>query len=434
MARLAVSEKLSLWHWAGLIIVSTFWLAGSGALYAQIGTTGDYDYFPGELLVRFKPGTTETKISQLNSVLNAKILGTFSGDPNLYHIEVPETVGAGTAVSYYNNDNAVEYAELNIIYYTEVIPNDPRFSSQYALAKIQAPAAWDRAVGDYSAVIADTDTGMDYNHPDLAPNLWNNSGEICGNGIDDDGNGLVDDCFGWDFFGNNNNPIDTYGHGTHTAGIMAAAGNNGIGIAGVLWNVQIMPLKIGTGPSLSTAAAVRAIDYAWSMGAWVINASWGGSGFSQSLKDSIDRAGAAGVMFVAAAGNSGSNNDSRPFYPASYNSPNVIAVASTTSTDARSSFSNYGARSVHLGAPGSSVLSTYPVNRGSYASLSGTSMAAPHVAGAVALIWNYNPTLSVADVKSIIMNSADRIPSMQGVTISGGRLNLNRALQITPAP
>ncbi|MBI1748626.1 MAG: S8 family serine peptidase [Acidobacteria bacterium] len=414
------------------VVFFSLWLLCAAVTNGQVSTNGEYDYFLGEVLVKFKSDASEAKISQLNGTIGGEIIDRFSGDPNLYHIKVPETLGVGTAVSFYTNEDSVALAEPNIAYSTQVVPNDPSFSRQYALQKIQAPGAWDTVVGDYGAVLADTDTGMDYNHADLAPNLWTNTGEICGNGIDDDGNGLVDDCFGWDFFNNNNNPMDTVGHGSHTAGIMGAAGNNGIGIAGVVWNAQVMPLKIGSGTSISNAAAIKAIDYAWSMGAWAINASWGGRGFSQLLKDAIDRAGSAGVLFIAAAGNNGTNNDTTPFYPANYNSPNVISVASTTSTDARASSSNYGARTVHLGAPGAAVFSTY--RSGGYATMSGTSMAAPHVTGAVGLIWSYNPFLPSDTIKSIILNSVDSIPSLQGRTVSGGRLNLKKAIQNTPAP
>jgi len=401
-----------------------------GMLYAQVASTGEYDYVPGEVLVKFKDGTPGAKIASLNHAIGGQVLGTFPGDPGLYQVKVPEALGAGSAVSFYNNDDAVEYAELNIVYYTSAVPNDTRYSQQYALARIQAPVAWDYHVGDYSVVLADTDTGMDLTHPDLAQNLWYNPFEVCGDGLDNDGNGYVDDCYGWNFFNNNNNPSDTNGHGTHTAGTMAAVGNNGLGVAGVMWYAQIMPLKIGPGPTISSTAGINAIDYAWRNGAWAINASWGGLGFSQSLKNAVDRAGAVGVMVVAAAGNSGTNNDTRPYYPASYNSPNVIAVAATTSADARWTSSNYGANSVHLGAPGTGVLSTY--RAGTYASLSGTSMAAPHVTAAVGLIWNYNWALTYLDVKSIIMSTVDPLPTLQGRTQTGGRLNLGRALQNTP--
>jgi subtilisin family serine protease len=394
---------------------------------------------PGELLVKFKPGTTATIKEQMNSNIGAQVIGEFRGEPDLLHMKLPESWAVGLGQDYYTNDPNVEYAEPNYIYQLQAIPNDSfqwgataPASRRWGLTQIQAPQAWDIATGNPFVVLAHTDTGIDYNHPDIQGNIWVNGGEICGNGIDDDGNGYIDDCFGWNFTNNTGDPLDTVGHGSHTSGIMAAIGNNGIGIAGVNWNVQVMPLKICTSFGCSVAAGVNAIDYAWQNGAWVINASWGGPGNSASLHNAIIRAGNAGVLVVVAAGNSNANIDTRPFYPAAWTDANIITVGATDSLDRRASFSNYGPNRVALGAPGVQILSL--ARGGGYAIGSGTSQATPFVTGAAGLIWGYNPNLSFWDVKTILLSTVDTPASLRGLWATSGRLNLFNALANTPAP
>lgn len=319
-------------------------------------------------------------------------------------------------------------------------PNDARFAELWGLnntgqsggtndADIDAPEAWD-TLTDSTMVVAVIDTGVDYTHPDLANVMWTNPGEIAGNGIDDDGNGYVDDIHGYDWVNNDGDPIDDHNHGTHVAGTIAAEGNNSIGVVGVNWSAQIMALKfLSSSGSGSTSNAIRAIDYATMMGANMTNNSWGcgpGGCFSQAMEDSIQAANDAGVLFIAAAGNDNNNNDNTPTYPASYDVPNVIAVAATDRNDNRSSFSSYGATTVDLGAPGSSILST--VRGNGYSSFNGTSMATPHVAGAAALLWQHNPSWSAAQVKDCLLDSVDPTSAMNGRTLSGGRLNINNAL------
>lgn len=294
-------------------------------------------------------------------------------------------------------------------------------------ADIDAPEAWDLQVGA-SIVVAVIDTGLDYNHPDIVGNVWTNPGETAGNGIDDDNNGYIDDTRGWDFANNDNNPFDDNNHGTHVSGTIAATGDNAIGVVGVNWRARIMPLKFlsATG-SGTTADAIEAINYSVLMGARVSNNSWGGGGFSQALSDAIAAGGAAGQVFVAAAGNANRNNDTTPSYPCSYTLANLICVEATDSNDARATFSNFGATSVDLGAPGVSILSTTPAN--TYSSLSGTSMATPHVSGVAALALASDPALTAAGVKALILTNTDPNAALAGITVTGGRLNAFKTAQ-----
>ncbi len=276
------------------------------------------------------------------------------------------------------------------------------------------------------------DTGVDYNHPDLAPNIWQNTREII-NGKDDDGNGYVDDVRGWNFVAKNNDPMDDNGHGTHCAGTIAAVGNNGIGVAGTAWNVKIMPLKfLNEKGSGYISDAISAILYASRNGASVISNSWSGTGYSQSLKDAID---ASNAVVICAAGNSGANADIAPQYPAAFTSSNILSIAATDYNDKLASFSNYGAVSVDLAAPGVSIYST--AKSGGYQYLSGTSMATPHVSGVAALLKSQNPSMSASQIRSRIFNSVDVVSSLAGKVASGGRLNAAKALggaAPTPTP
>lgn len=316
--------------------------------------------------------------------------------------------------------------------------NDPSLAAQSGLVNIGAAAAWNRQTGTRNTIVAIIDTGVDYRHSDLAANIWVNAGEIAGNGLDDDHDGYIDDVYGYDFANNRGDPIDTDSHGTHIAGIIGAVGNNGIGISGVNPNTRIMPLKfIGDDGTGFTSNAVRALDFAVSHGAKVANASWGGGDIDSTLSAAIARAGAAGLIFVAAAGNDGSNNDVRPFYPGSYitSLPNIVTVAASDSSDNLASFSNIGANTVTLSAPGVSILSTLPNNR--YGVLTGTSISTPFVTGAISLIWDQNPSWTYQQVLAKLRSSVDPIASMAGKTTTGGRLNVAKALDavaVSPPP
>ena len=343
-------------------------------------------------------------------------------------------------------DPRVRYAEPNVRFHAFAQPDDPSFTELWALentgqavnglagtpdADIDAPEAWSVSTGSAGVTVGVIDTGVDYTHPDLAANIWVNPGENCPgcrtDGVDNDGNGYVDDWHGWDFKNDDNDPFDDHGHGTHVAGTIGALGDNGTGVAGVNWTVKIMPLKfLGADGSGDAADAVRAVNYATAMGAKVTNNSWGGDGYSQALADAIAQADGHGSLFVAAAGNSFSNTDTSPNYPSGYDLPNVVAVAATDQRDARAWFSNYGRRTVDLGAPGTNILSTEP--GASYQYLDGTSMATPHVAGAAALAWSAFPSASALGVKGLLFRTVDPNASLAGRSTTGGRLNVGNAL------
>lgn len=400
------------------------------------------DYASGELIVKFKPETEPTEIEALQASLGASVIdSTKTLGSQLWQIN---GVSIQEAIDLLSSNSQIDYVEPNYtISLNSTIPNDSNFNELWGLnntgqtwgtpdADIDAPEAWNISTGN-NIVVGVIDSGVDYTHPDLNDNMWTNPGETPGDGIDNDGNGYVDDYYGWDFVNNDNNPYDDVGHGTHVAGTIAAEANNSIGVSGVSWSSQIMALKI-FGPnetSASTFGISKAIEYATMMGAHLTNNSWGGGEYSQLIYDAIAAAGQAGKLFVAAAGNGGlddigDNNDWTPTYPANYNLDNIISVAATDHNDQLADFSNYGATSVDLAAPGVGILSTLP--GGGYGSASGTSMAAPHVSGVASLILAQNPNLTALEVKERILQSVDPISGLQGKTVTGGRLNAHKAL------
>ena len=376
-----------------------------------------------QVIVNFE-SFDDVSITALES-LGVKIDRQFSIIPSVV-VDLPVSM-----ISAVENLPGVSSVQENQRYTVSVVPNDPDYGQLWGMDKISAPAAWDVRTDASSVIVAVIDTGVQITHPDLAANIWSNPGEIAGNGIDDDGNGYVDDVNGWDFANNDNSVYDSTcdDHGTHVSGTIGGVGNNGVGVAGVSWKVKIMPLKFLTSTGGSTANAITAIEYATNMGANIISASWGGGGYDAALKSAIE---AFPGLFIAAAGNDASDNDATASYPASYNSPNIVSVASTTSTDGLSSFSNWGATTVDLGAPGSNIYSTWPSN--TYNTISGTSMATPHVSGAAALILANDPTLTPAQLKAKLMDFADPIPALNGKTVSGGRLNVYASLTGTAPP
>lgn len=344
-------------------------------------------------------------------------------------------------------DRSIRRVGFDYIYSIAAAPNDTRYAELWSMnntgqtggtadADIDAPEAWDLSTGSANVIVAVIDTGVDYNHPDLSPNMWHNPGETPGNGIDDDGNGYVDDIYGMDGCNNDADPMDDHYHGTHCAGTIGAKGNDGYGVVGVCWNVKIMALKfLNASGSGSTSDAVECMNYMIDQkqrgrNIVVASNSWGGSGSDQSLLDAINAAGNLGILFTAAAGNNGTNNDSTPFYPACYNSNYVIAVAATDHNDALASFSNWGASTVDLGAPGVNILSDKPGS--AFQALNGTSMATPHVSGTIGLLAAIFPNDTALQRKTRILDYVDAVPALVGKCVTGGRLNAFKAAQSSP--
>ena len=326
-------------------------------------------------------------------------------------------------------------AEPDFVYFPQRVPDDYDPVVLWGLRRIEAPSAWSVSIGSTEVVVAVIDSGAELDHPDLKPNLWVNPGEIAGNGLDDDGNGLVDDIHGWDFVSRDNRPDDNGRHGTHVAGTVSAAGDNGTGLVGVNWNTRLMVLRVGD-QTFPSSLLVQAVDYVTDrrkQGVPVVatNNSYGGSGQSTPNRDAILRSRDAGILFVAAAGNDGLNIDlgGNASYPASYDLANILSVASSNLADELSIFSNYGSLDVDLAAPGSAIRSSIPGR--TYGYLSGTSMASPHVAGAVALLKAAEPGLEWEALRDRILGSVDPVPSFSGKVASGGRLNLRRLLGLS---
>lgn len=400
------------------------------------------DFADSEILVKFKtsvdgPSRNLAAARQKGSIAEAL------GDSGWFRVRIAAGKGVKSAIAEFQDLPEIEAAQPNFYYSIQVTPNDPGLANagMYGLTKISAPLAWDITTGNNAVVVANIDTGVRYTHEDLAANMWVNPGEIAGNSIDDDANGFVDDIYGYDFRFNDPDPMDQNGHGTHTSGTLGAVGNNGIGVVGVNWNVKIMAIKIysASGTDTTSAMLINAYNYVRMMknrgiNIRVTNNSYGGCneacGFDQATKDAIDALGDAGILNVFAAGNSSVNIDSTPFYPASYTSPSILSVGASSNTDAR--FFNYGVVGVDLAAPGVSIYSTSgsaDTGTSAYTTLSGTSMATPHVTGAAALLAGQNPSLSVASLKATLMNNVDQLPQWSGLVKSGGRLNVRAALQ-----
>ncbi|MCE9628159.1 MAG: S8 family serine peptidase, partial [Candidatus Eisenbacteria bacterium] len=390
------------------------------------------DYAPGRVLVRWKPLSKSAARNDAMAPLGAMRVASYEF-AGLEALSVPG-MDPAEAAARLSQDPRVEYAEPDYLVSIGRTPDDPRYPEQFGLhnagqtgglagADIGADRAWEFYTGEPSLLVADIDTGCDYDHEDLAANIWTNPGEVAGNGIDDDRNGYIDDVHGYDFYGHDGDPRDDNGHGTHTAGTIAAVGNNGVGVTGVVWQAKLVILKFlnanGSGP---TSGAIEAIGYCVRNGIRLSNNSWNGGFYSRALEDAISAAGDAGHLFVAAAGNARTDNDAAPSYPAALPADNIITVAATDHADQLAGFSNYGLTSVDLAAPGADILSTVPNN--GYHLLSGTSMAAPHVTGAAAFLMGRFPQMAIADVKARLLFFAEPKPGLIGRCVTGGRLNL----------
>lgn len=416
---------------------------------------------PGELLVQFYADAAEDEKDKALRRIKAELLETVVpinrrsdglGDLVLIHYQ-PDFTPA-QARQKLESDPAVEFAEPNWIYTQQATSYDDTYYTNGSLWGMygdatspanqygsQAGEAWAAGhTGSSNVYVGIIDEGYMYNHVDLNGNAGTNPGEIAGNGVDDDGNGYVDDVYGWDFDGNDNTIFDGTqdDHGTHVAGTIGAVGGNGKGVAGVTWNVKLISAKFLGRRGGTTANAIKAVDYitdlktSHNLNIVATNNSWGGGGYSKGLHDAIERANSADILFIAAAGNGGSDgvgddNDATPSYPASYLNTNIIAVAAITSSGAKSSFSNYGANTVDIGAPGSNILSTLPGKNGVsiYGAYSGTSMATPHVTGAAALYASIHPGASGSQIKEAILGKAVPTASLAGKCVSGGRLNVS---------
>ena len=356
---------------------------------------------------------------------------------NLHLVDIPDN-SFDAVLEKLRSNPAVEYVVENIkISISPDLTNDPRVGQQWALQKVAAKKAWTFTKGDPSVVVAVIDTEVDWKHPDLAKQIWKNTKEIPGNGIDDDNNGYVDDVRGWDFFANNNNPHDETssrnpGHGTHCAGIVGASGNNEIGISGMAQNITLMPIRfLGADGSGNLMSAVKAIDYATDNKADIISASWGAAVSRDQAKpilEAIERARDKGVLFIAAAANDGKSNDHREVYPANAGFSNVISVAASGPQDEKPSWSNFGRATVDIAAPGLNILSTIPGD--SYRNLSGTSMATPLVSGLAGLVLSLakkeNKIISPEEVKALLQSTSDKVNIETAVN---GRVNAGRALE-----
>jgi hypothetical protein len=413
----------------GWLFVSAFVLSGLIDLYSA--ACAERFAFPGAVIsVRSKTQAYATINAGAKDVLPTGI----SGERLAPGIIALRERSARTIAAHANSEKPVPYSrkinlcyraktrkmlaklkgrvqcEPDIAYFASEIPNDPYFPNQYASSFLSLPSAWDVTKGDNSILALIVDTGILYTHPDLAANVWTNPQEIAGNGIDDDGNGYIDDVHGINAITNSGDPLDDNGHGTHCAGIIGASANNSSGVAGVAWNVKMIGAKfLSSTGSGSLSNAVKALNYGTTLrnrGHKIVvsNNSWGGGSYNTALATAIQSAANAGILFVAAAGNESSNNDAIVSYPSGYTQANVLAVASTTSSGALSSFSNYGATTVDIAAPGSSIVSSYLSNQ--YAYMSGTSMAAPHVSGISILTQaRCGGRLTFQQVKDSILNS-----------------------------
>lgn len=431
-------RRLSLGLWAVIIGLLGLTLAPAGAqnLPPIIKVSGQV---PDEVLVRVAPGNT---LDELAAQVGGRVLKRFA-NINWQQVKLPKGLNVSQALAHFRGKAGVLAVEPNYTYTAAAVPNDAGYRYQWDMAKIGAPSAWDTTTGTSGVVVAVLDTGITYTHPDLADNMWRNPGEIAGNGADDDGNGYLDDVYGIDTLYHDGDPLDDHGHGTHVAGTIGAVGNNGQGVAGVNWSVKLMALKfIGKDDLGTTAGAIEAYQYAIAMkgrgvNIRVINNSWTGIGNSTALRDVMASAEQAGIVSVCAAGNNARNTDITANYPAGFSNTGIIAVAASDQSDNVATFSNYGATSVDLAAPGVSIYSTMPSG---YATMNGTSMAAPHVSGAAALLFARMPGWSVAQVKSALLQSVDKSSTWSGRVLSGGRLNVARAMQvatgvpITPQP
>ncbi|MFA5508750.1 MAG: S8 family serine peptidase [Vulcanimicrobiota bacterium] len=424
---------------------------------------GDSEVVPGEMIVKLNPGMEASLMGDFASEYGAKVVEKFdipqgifkSFNGDLIRIKLPAGISYQEAVAAMKDDARVAYAEPNLVYTLDDVqqgqeqqgqepPRDPSNPNDLdsklwglnntgqtggtAGAHVSAKDAWKIQTGngnDNGPLIAVIDTGIDYNHPDLKANMWTNPGEIPGDGIDNDGNGVIDDVHGYNAYADNGDPMDGHSHGTHCSGTIAGVGNNGEGVVGVMQNANLMAVKIFSDAGrTSVDAIVRGIMYSAKMGADITSNSWGGGGRSEAIYDAFK---SNDALHVIAAGNSNYDNDKRDNFPSNYDLDNIVAVAATDHNDQRASFSQWGANSVDVAAPGKDIYST--INGGGYASYSGTSMATPHVSGGAGLIMSQYPEASNAEIKDRLIFGSDRVAALQDISVSDGRVNFASSLE-----
>jgi subtilisin family serine protease len=397
---------------------------------------------PGSVLVKFKAGTSARAVAAANAPAHAAVRRTFTR-LGLQHVRT--SLPVEQALKIYRSNPQVEYAEPDYIVRGDAagLPGDPRFPEQWGLhntgqtggtpdADIDAPEAWAIQTGHNGVVVAIIDSGLDYSHPDLAPNVFRNTADCDADGEDDDGNGYADDCHGIDTVHDDGDPMDDHGHGTHVAGTIGATGDNALGVTGVSWGVALMACKFLDADLTGTVSgAVACLDYVAGMRARGVNVvatsnSWGVGAPSQALEDALA---ATGVLAVASAGNAAVDTAVVPRFPCNSALSSVVCVAATTDDDTLASFSSYGKTTVDLAAPGFAVLSTWPSS--DYRVLSGTSMATPHVTGVVALLHAQFPGLGVTEARCRLLSGADPVSRLARRTVTGGRLNAAGALLTT---
>ena len=426
-----------------LMLIGTFFVSA----FAEAATP---EVVPGEFVVKLRGAVSynKTQLNVLSQQLGAYVKSAIPGQ-NIVVIKRPVFETQKSVVKTLSQMDIVELVEPNYIYRINKTSNDPMMGQLWGMNNtgqmdsestsgvqgmdIGAIQAWDIETGSKNTIVAVIDTGVDYTNENLAPNMWTNDAELNGKaGVDDDGNGVIDDVYGYNAVNGSGDPKDDHGHGSHCSGTIGAKGDDGKGIVGVNWDTRIMAIKFLDSQGSGTLEdAIKGIDYATKMGAKIMSNSWGGGGESQTLKEAIERANQAGALFVAAAGNESNNNDQNPSFPASYTVPNVLTVAAIDNKGEMASFSNYGKKSVHVGAPGVNIVST---TTSGYESWSGTSMATPHVSGIAALVASHEPNLSNIDLKNRIITTARPIAGLRGKVQSGGLANAYLALNNTLAP
>lgn len=398
---------------------------------------------PYSIIVRFKGGIDPAEKAVIEA-LDGAVLESLDFLPGVVRLSLPMDAQDSVKLVQDLFGDRLEYAELDQVVRISATPNDPLLVHQWGInnsgqtiwgsrgqvaADVNSFLAWDTFTGSDSFRVAVIDTGVMASHEDLAANMWTNSGEIAGNGVDDDRNGYIDDIRGYNFLNRTADSNDDHGHGTHVAGIIAASANNGRGIAGVAWRCKIVPVKwLDSGGYGFWSDAAAAIGYCAQNGIRVSNNSYGTMAQSSVLRDAVAAANTAGHLMVCASGNSSLNADTYPMYPAAYTAANVLSVAAMGNNNRLADFSNFGATSVDIGAPGNDILSCGIVSNSDYVWMSGTSMASPFVAGAAALVWSMNPGWTIAQVKSQILTTARPTPALNGMVSSGGSLDLRAAL------